>query len=215
MARVPPLFCGFKQARGTVITMDADLQGFADEIPGLYKMIVRQTVAIWFQDINRNVTTPRRRQYLPNCSMPRHGKSAASRIGGRISTRTESHRKEVVKNIEVYGEMHRYIPIWPRMPVSDKIVEKVVQHQARKYGTSKFVWTVSSMAIWPGSHYGSWVVSVANRCMCSVFRVPSCSSSVLWQPSSSVPTNWYHWHRVSRCDWLRIHLTYIAPTMMI
>lgn len=128
---------GFEAAEGdVVITMDADLQDSPDEIPELYRMIVEDKfdlVSGWkkkrFDPITKTVPTK-----LYN--------AAARRISGiklhDFNCGLKAYRKEVVKNIEVYGEMHRYIPLLAKWAGFTKIGEKVVQHQARKYGVTKF-----------------------------------------------------------------------------
>src|SRR5574344_735897 len=134
----PALFCGFKQAQGNVvITMDADLQDSPDEIPGLYKMIVTDGYDL--------VSGYKQKRYDPlSKTIPTKLFNATARkISGiknlhDFNCGLKAYRKEVVKNIEVYGEMHRYIPYLAKNAGFDKIGEKVVQHQARKYGSSKF-----------------------------------------------------------------------------
>ena len=124
----PALYCGFKQAQGdVVITMDADLQDSPDEIPALYKMIVEDGYDL--------VSGYKQKRYDPlSKTIPTKLFNATARkICG-----LKAYRKAVVKNIEVYGEMHRYIPYLAKNAGFDKIGEKVVQHQARKYGSSKF-----------------------------------------------------------------------------
>lgn len=128
---------GFEAAQGdVVITMDADLQDSPEEIPGLYRMITEDKfdlVSGWkkkrFDPISKTIPTK-----LYN--------AAARRISGiklhDFNCGLKAYRKEVVKNIEVYGEMHRYIPLLAKWAGFTKIGEKVVQHQARKYGVTKF-----------------------------------------------------------------------------
>ncbi len=134
----PALFCGFKQALGdVVITMDADLQDSPDEIPGLYRMIMTDGYDL--------VSGYKQKRYDPlSKTIPTKLFNATARkISGiknlhDFNCGLKAYRKAVVKNIEVYGEMHRYIPYLAKNAGFDKIGEKVVQHQARKYGTSKF-----------------------------------------------------------------------------
>ncbi|NDV80939.1 glycosyltransferase family 2 protein [Bacteroides sp. 51] len=134
----PALYCGFKTAQGdVVITMDADLQDSPDEIPELYRMIKEEgydMVSGWkrkrFDPISKTLPT-------------KIFNATARRVSGiknlhDFNCGLKSYRKEVVKNIEVYGEMHRYIPYLAKNAGFNKIGEKVVQHQARKYGTTKF-----------------------------------------------------------------------------
>jgi glycosyltransferase involved in cell wall biosynthesis len=127
----------FEAAEGNVvITMDADLQDSPDEIPELYRMITEDNfdlVSGWkkkrFDPISKTIPTK-----LYN--------AAARRISGiklhDFNCGLKAYRKEVIKNIEVYGEMHRYIPLLAKWAGFNKIGEKVVQHQARKYGVTKF-----------------------------------------------------------------------------
>ena len=134
----PALYCGFKQAQGNVvITMDADLQDSPDEIPALYKMIVEDGYDL--------VSGYKQKRYDPlSKTIPTKLFNATARkISGiknlhDFNCGLKSYRKAVVKNIEVYGEMHRYIPYLAKNAGFDKIGEKVVHHQARKYGSSKF-----------------------------------------------------------------------------
>ncbi|MBP7358991.1 MAG: glycosyltransferase family 2 protein [Prevotella sp.] len=134
----PALFCGFKQADGdVVITMDADLQDSPDEIPGLYKMIKTDGYDL--------VSGYKQKRYdPPSKTIPtKLFNSTARKISGiknlhDFNCGLKAYRKAVVKNIEVYGEMHRYIPYLAKNAGFNKIGEKVVQHQPRKYGKSKF-----------------------------------------------------------------------------
>ena len=134
----PALYCGFKQAKGNVvITMDADLQDSPDEIPGLYKMITEDGYDL--------VSGYKQKRYDPlSKTIPTKLFNATARkISGvknlhDFNCGLKAYRRDVVKNIEVYGEMHRYIPYLAKNAGFDKIGEKVVHHQARKYGKSKF-----------------------------------------------------------------------------
>lgn len=134
----PALYCGFKVAEGNVvITMDADLQDSPDEIPALYKMIMEDGYDL--------VSGYKQKRYDPlSKTIPTKLFNATARkISGihnlhDFNCGLKAYRREVVKNIEVYGEMHRYIPYLAKNAGFDKIGEKVVHHQARKYGESKF-----------------------------------------------------------------------------
>ncbi|MEG1660645.1 MAG: glycosyltransferase family 2 protein [Bacteroides sp.] len=134
----PALFCGFKQAEGNVvITMDADLQDSPDEIPELYRMIT--------QDGYDLVSGWKQKRYDPlSKTLPTKLFNATARKVSGIpnlhdfNCGLKAYRQAVVKNIEVYGEMHRYIPYLAKNAGFKKIGEKVVQHQARKFGTTKF-----------------------------------------------------------------------------
>jgi glycosyltransferase involved in cell wall biosynthesis len=131
------LSSGFKEATGeVVITMDADLQDSPEEIPELYRMIV--------QDGFDLVSGWKKRRHDPI------SKTVPSRFFNWVTRKTsgiklhdfncglKAYRNEVVKNIEVYGEMHRYIPVIAKYSGFTKIGEKVVAHQSRKYGVTKF-----------------------------------------------------------------------------
>ena len=135
----PALYCGFKEAQGDVIiTMDADLQDSPDEIPELYRMIHKDGYDL--------VSGYKQKRYDPlSKRIPtKLFNATARRISGiknlhDFNCGLKAYRKEVVKNIEVYGEMHRYIPYLAKNAGFAKIGEKVVHHQARKYGSSKFM----------------------------------------------------------------------------
>ena len=135
----PALFCGFSEAQGdVVITMDADLQDSPDEIPELYRMITEDGFDL--------VSGYKQKRYDPlSKTLPTKLFNATARkISGinnlhDFNCGLKAYRRDVVKNIEVYGEMHRYIPYLAKNAGFDKIGEKVVHHQARKYGTSKFM----------------------------------------------------------------------------
>lgn len=134
----PALYCGFKEAQGdVVITMDADLQDSPDEIPGLCKMITEDGYDL--------VSGYKQKRYDPlSKTLPTKLFNATARkISGihnlhDFNCGLKAYRRDVIKNIEVYGEMHRYIPYLAKNAGFDKIGEKVVHHQARKYGKSKF-----------------------------------------------------------------------------
>lgn len=132
------LFHGFKAAEGrVVITMDADLQDSPDEIPELYRMVVEDgydIVSGWKKQRFDNKLTKNLPSKLYNWT--------ARKITGiklhDMNCGLKAYRNEVVKNIEVYGEMHRYIPYLAKNAGFDRITEKPVKHQKRKYGVSKF-----------------------------------------------------------------------------
>ena len=134
----PALYCGFKEAQGdVVITMDADLQDSPNEIPELYRMITEDGYDL--------VSGYKEKRYDPlSKTIPTKLFNATARkISGihnlhDFNCGLKAYRLDVVKNIEVYGEMHRYIPYLAKNAGFEKIGEKIVQHQARKYGTSKF-----------------------------------------------------------------------------
>ncbi len=134
----PALYCGFQQAEGeVVITMDADLQDSPDEIPELYRLI-----AVEGNDL---VSGWKKKRYDPlSKTLPTKLFNATARKVSGIKNLHDfncglkAYRKEVIKNIEVYGEMHRYIPYLAKNAGFTKITEKVVHHQARKFGKTKF-----------------------------------------------------------------------------
>ena len=134
----PALYCGFERAKGNVvITMDADLQDSPDEIPTLYKMVKEDGYDL--------VSGYKQKRYDPlSKTIPTKLFNATARKVSGIKNLHDfncglkAYRHEVVKNIEVYGDMHRYIPYLAKNAGYDKIGELVVHHQARKYGKSKF-----------------------------------------------------------------------------
>ena len=134
----PALFCGFERAKGNVvITMDADLQDSPDEIPVLYKMVTEEEYDL--------VSGYKQKRYDPlNKTIPTKLFNATARKVSGIKNLHDfncglkAYRNEVVKNIEVYGDMHRYSPYLAKNAGYDRIGELVVHHQARKYGKSKF-----------------------------------------------------------------------------
>jgi len=132
------LHCGFQAARGeVVITMDADLQDSPDEIPGLYKMITEEKfdlVSGWKKKRYDNAFSKNLPSRLFNWTAR---KFSGIRLHD-FNCGLKAYRNDVVKAIEVYGEMHRYIPIIANKAGFRKIGEKVVQHRKRKFGTTKF-----------------------------------------------------------------------------
>lgn len=134
----PALYCGFERAEGdVVITMDADLQDSPDEIPELYRMITEDGYDL--------VSGWKQKRYDPlSKTIPTKLFNATARAVSGIhnlhdfNCGLKAYRKDVVKNIEVYGEMHRYIPYLAKNAGFARIGEKVVHHQARKYGKTKF-----------------------------------------------------------------------------
>jgi glycosyltransferase involved in cell wall biosynthesis len=130
----------FRVSKGdVVITMDADLQDSPDEIPGLYKMIREEgydLVSGWKKKRYDNVLT----KNIPS----KFFNAVTRRMSGihlhDFNCGLKSYRRKVVKSIEVYGEMHRYIPVLAKWAGFRKVGEKVVEHRARKYGKTKFGW---------------------------------------------------------------------------
>jgi glycosyltransferase involved in cell wall biosynthesis len=131
---------GFKMAKGEVIiTMDADLQDSPDEIPELRKMVLDEGYDI--------VSGWKKKRYDSTLSknLPSKLFNAATRKASGIylhdfNCGLKAYKRKVVKNIEVYGEMHRYIPLLAKWSGFKKFGEKVVEHRARKYGVTKFGW---------------------------------------------------------------------------
>ena len=136
----PALQLGFEAAQGdVVITMDADLQDSPDEIPGLYKMVTEQgfdLVSGWKQKRYDNAFTKNLPSKLYNWT---NRKISGIKLHD-MNCGLKAYKKKVVKSIEVYGEMHRFIPVMAKAAGFSNIGEKVVQHKARKYGVSKFGW---------------------------------------------------------------------------
>lgn len=132
------LYCGFKAAEGrVVVTMDADLQDSPEEIPEMYRMITEDgydIVSGWKRHRKDNALTKNIPSKIYN--------AAARKITGirlhDMNCGLKAYNSEVVKNIEVYGEMHRFIPYLAKNAGFTKITEKPVHHQKRKYGKSKF-----------------------------------------------------------------------------
>lgn len=134
----PALNTGFARAKGNVvITMDADLQDSPDEIPELYRMITEDgydLVSGWKQ---------KRYDPLSKTIPTKLFNATARKVSGiknlhDFNCGLKAYRLKVIKHIEVYGDMHRYIPYLAKLAGFNKIGEKVVQHQARKYGSTKF-----------------------------------------------------------------------------
>lgn len=136
----PALYCGFAKAQGdVVITMDADLQDSPDEIPELYRMICEEKYdLVSGYKMNRSQGDP-----LSKTIPTKLFNATARWVSGihnlhDFNCGLKAYRKEVVKSIEVYGEMHRYIPYLAKNAGFTRIGEKRVHHQKRKYGKSKF-----------------------------------------------------------------------------
>ena len=132
---------GFKAAQGNVIiTMDADMQDSPDEIPELRKMLLEgdfDMVSGWKKKRYDNTLTK---------NIPSKLFNAAARSMSKIKLHDfncglKAYKKKVVKSIEVYGEMHRYVPVLAKWSGFSKITEKVVEHRPRKYGVTKFGWS--------------------------------------------------------------------------
>ena len=215
----PALYCGFNEAKGdVVITMDADLQDSPDEIPELYRMIVEDgydLVSGYKQ--NRKQGDP-----LSKTIPTKLFNATARKVSGihnlhDFNCGLKAYRKEVVKNIEVYGEMHRYIPYLAKQAGFSKIGEKPVHHQARKFGKSKFMgWNrfvngyLDLMTLWFLSTFGRKPMHVFGFLGTLVFLVGFLSAlgigaDKLWALYHGVPQR-----LVTDCPWF-----YIALTMMM
>ena len=159
----PALYCGFDKAEGdVVITMDADLQDSPDEIPELYQMIT-----IEGYDLVSGYKMNRRKGDPLSKTIPTKLFNATARKVSGIKNLHDfncglkAYRKDVIKSIEVYGEMHRYIPYLAKNAGFSKIGEKRVHHQARQHGVSKFMgWNrfvngyLDLMSLWFISTFG-------------------------------------------------------------
>jgi len=132
------LHAGFEESRGNVvITMDADLQDNPEELPDLYKMIVEQDydlVSGWKKKRYDSVLS----KNLPSKLFNAAARATSGLKLNDFNCGLKAYKQEVVKNINVHGEMHRYIPVLAKNEGFLKIGEKEVQHQARKYGETKF-----------------------------------------------------------------------------
>jgi len=131
---------GFKMAQGDiVVTMDADLQDSPDEIPEFYDMITKEgyhLVSGWKKKRYDNTFT----KNIPSKIYNAVARKSSGIILHDFNCGIKAYQLKVIKSIEVFGEMHRYIPILAKWAGFSKIGEKVVVHQARKYGTTKFGW---------------------------------------------------------------------------
>ena len=194
----PALFCGFERAEGeVVITMDADLQDSPDEIPELYRMITEEKYDL--------VSGYKQKRYDPlSKTIPTKLFNATARKVSGITNLHDfncglkAYRKEVVKNIEVYGEMHRYIPYLAKNAGFTQIGEKVVQHQARKYGVTKFglnrfvngyldlmtLWFLSKFGVKPMHFFGLWGSVMFFICLLCVIGI---GASKLYCLANDIP----------------------------
>jgi len=164
------LHAGFNLAEGDVIiTMDADLQDNPEEIPDLYRLIIKEgydLVSGWKKKRYDSKIT----KNLPSKLFNFAARKTSGVALNDFNCGLKAYRKEVVKNIEVTGEMHRYIPVLAKNAGFKKIGEKIVQHQARKYGTTKFgaerfvrgfldlitIWFLSRFGKRPMHLFGAW-----------------------------------------------------------
>jgi Glycosyltransferases involved in cell wall biogenesis len=165
----PGLHCGFQRAEGdVVITMDADLQDSPDEIPELYHMIKEEGYDL--------VSGWKKKRYDPlSKTIPTKLFNATARKVSGLTLHDfncglKAYKKDVVKNIEIYNDLHRWIPYVAKIAGFNKIGEKVVQHRARKYGSTKFglnrfvngyldlitLWFTSEFGKKPMHFFGLW-----------------------------------------------------------
>ena len=215
----PALYCGFDAAQGdVVITMDADLQDSPDEIPELYRMVTEDgydLVSGYKQ--NRKQGDP-----LSKTIPTKLFNATARKVSGihnlhDFNCGLKAYRKEVVKNIEVYGEMHRYIPYLAKNAGFSKIGEKPVHHQARKFGTSKFMgWNrfvngyLDLMTLWFLSTFGRKPMHVFGFLGTLVFMVGFLSAFAIGADKLIDLYNGVPRRLVTDCPWF-----YIALTMMM
>jgi len=129
---------GFKQAKGdVVITMDADLQDSPDEIPELYKMITDDNLDL-VSGWKKKRFDSKLRKNIPSKLFNAAARATSGLHLHDFNCGLKAYKKAVIKNVDVYGEMHRYIPVLAKNEGFNKIDEKIVKHQARKYGVTKF-----------------------------------------------------------------------------
>ena len=197
----PALYCGFEQVRGdVVITMDADLQDSPDEIPELYRMIREDgydLVSGYKQ--NRKQGDP-----LSKTIPTKLFNATARKVSGihnlhDFNCGLKAYRSDVVKNIEVYGEMHRYMPYLAKNAGFDKIGEKPVHHQARKFGKSKFMgWNrfvngyLDLITLWFLSTFGKKPMHIFGFLGSIMFFIGFIAAAIigigkLWALSNNVP----------------------------
>jgi len=213
----PALYCGFEQAQGdVVITMDADLQDSPDEIPELYRMVKSEGYDL--------VSGYKQKRYDPlSKTLPTKLFNATARKVSGIKNLHDfncglkAYRLDVVKNIEVYGEMHRYMPYLAKQAGFEKIGEKVVHHQARKYGASKFMgWNrfvngyLDLLTLWFLSTFGKKPMHVFGFLGTLMFMVGFLAAFIigadkLWCLANDIPQR-----LVTNSPWF-----YIALTMMV
>ena len=210
------LHAGFEMVQGeVVITMDADLQDNPEEIPELFELIKNENFDIisgWKKKRYDDVLTKNIPSKLFN--------AAARKVSGvklhDFNCGLKAYKKEVVKNIDVYGEMHRYIPLLAKNAGFSKIDEKVVKHQARKYGSTKFgaerfvhgfldlisIWFLSKFGKRPMHLFGAWGVIM--------FAIGFITA--IWIGASKLYKLWHHIPDilVTQNPWF-----YIALTVMV
>ena len=211
----PALYCGFAAAQGdVVITMDADLQDSPDEIPELYRMIMEDGY-----DLVSGYKQNRKKGDPLSKTIPTKLFNATARQVSGIhnlhdfNCGLKAYRKEVVKNIEVYGEMHRYIPYLAKNAGFDKIGEKVVHHQARKYGKSKFGLNrffngyLDLLTLWFLSNFGKKPMHVFGFLGSLVFFISFIALAILGISKLVELSQGNYGHLVTDSAWFYIFLT--------
>ncbi len=215
----PALYCGFNAAQGeVVITMDADLQDSPDEIPELRRMIIEEGY-----DLVSGYKQHRRQGDPLSKTIPTKLFNATTRRVSGINNLHDfncglkAYRLEVVKNIEVYGEMHRFIPYLAKAAGFDKIGEKPVKHQARQHGVSKFMgWNrfvngyLDLMTLWFLSTFGRKPMHVFGFLGTIMFMLGFVSALVIGIHKIYALTAGIHATLVTNSPYF-----YIALTMMI
>ena len=215
----PALYCGFKEAQGdVVITMDADLQDSPDEIPGLYHMIVDEKydlVSGYKQ--NRSQGDPLSKTIPTKLFNATTRKVSGIKNLHDFNCGLKAYRNEVVKNIEVFGEMHRFIPYLAKNAGFDKIGEKPVHHQARKFGKSKFMgWNrfvngyLDLLTLWFLGTFGKKPMHVFGFLGTIVFMIGFLSAAFL-----GIEKAWALWNNVPMRLVTNSPYFYIALTMMM
>lgn len=213
----PALFCGFNAAQGeVVITMDADLQDSPDEIPELYRMIKEEGYDL--------VSGYKQKRHDPlSKTIPTKLFNATARKVSGIKNLHDfncglkAYRREVVKNIEVFGEMHRFIPYLAKNAGFSKIGEKVVHHQKRQYGKSKFMgWNrfvngyLDLLTLWFLGTFGKKPMHVFGFLGTLVFIVGFCAAVFLGAEKA-----WALYHHIPMRLVTDSPYFYIALTMMM
>ena len=213
----PALYCGFEQAQGdVVITMDADLQDSPDEIPELYRMIKLEGYDL--------VSGYKQKRHDPlSKTLPtKLFNATARRVSGiknlhDFNCGLKAYRRDVVKNIEVFGEMHRFIPYLAKNAGFDKIGEKVVHHQKRQYGKSKFMgWNrfvngyLDLLTLWFLGTFGKKPMHVFGFLGTIVFIIGFCAAAFL-----GIEKAWALYNNIPMRLVTNSPFFYIALTMMM
>lgn len=179
------LHAGFAIAKGNVVfTMDADLQDSPDEIPEMFEMITKDNydlVSGWKKKRYDNVFS----KNLPSKLFNWAARKTSGVQLNDFNCGLKAYKNNVVKNINVYGEMHRYIPVLAKNEGFSKIGEKIVQHQARKYGSSKFGMSrfinglLDLITIWFISRFGKQPMHFFGALGVLMFIIGFCSSAFI------------------------------------